>query len=76
MASAVPKPDDRRMAAAPEVGVHAFPLASPELALVDAHLAAELRQCLRLVEDSRVPPRPTSEHAELDRPLGPAAETE
>ena len=31
--------------------------ASPELALVDAVLAAELRRSLRLVEDSWVPPR-------------------
>ena len=44
------------MAAAPRGGVVAFPLASPELALVDAVLAAELRQGLRPVEDSWLRP--------------------
>ena len=51
------------MAAVPDVGIVAVQLASPELALVDAHLAAELRLCLRPVEDSWVRPRPRSEHA-------------
>ena len=37
--------------------------ASPELALVDAVLAAELRRGLRLVEDSWVPPRVQVEEA-------------
>ena len=45
------------MAAAPDVEVVAFPLASPELALVDAHLAAELRRCLPAVGDSWPRPR-------------------
>ena len=52
-----------RMAAAPGVGIGAFPLASPELALVDAHLAAELRQSLHPVEDSWLRPRQRSEEA-------------
>lgn len=49
------------MAAAPGVGVVVFPLASPELALVDADLAAELRRGLRLVEDSEPHPRSSFE---------------
>jgi hypothetical protein len=49
--------------------------ASPELALVDAVLAAELRRGLRLVEDSWVPPRAPVEEAptaiEEDEPAEP-----
>jgi hypothetical protein len=48
---------------------------SPELALVDAVLAAELRRGLRLVEDSWVPPRAPVEEAptaiEEDEPAEP-----
>jgi hypothetical protein len=51
------------MAAVPGVGVVVFPLASPELALVDADLAAELRRGLRLVEDSEPRPRASLEEA-------------
>jgi hypothetical protein len=40
------------VAAAPSLAVGESPLASPELALVDAALAAELRLSLRPVEDS------------------------
>lgn len=54
------------MAAAPGVGVVAFPVASPELALVDADLAAELRQGLRPVEDSWLRPPSSSEDAPTD----------
>lgn len=39
------------------------PLASPELALVDADLAAELRRGLRFVEDTWLRPRVSSEEA-------------
>ena len=45
------------MAAAQHLVVGEFPLASPELALVDADLAAELRRGLRPVEDSWLRPR-------------------
>lgn len=40
-----------------------LPLASPELALVDATLAAELRRSLRPVEDSWLRPRASSKDA-------------
>jgi hypothetical protein len=45
------------MTAAPRLVDGESSYASPELALVDAVLAAELRRSLRLVEDSWVPPR-------------------
>ena len=45
------------MAVAPGPVVSESPLASPELALVDAVLAAELRLGLCPVEDSSLPPR-------------------
>jgi hypothetical protein len=45
------------MTAAPRLVDSESSYASPELALVDAVLAAELRRSLRLVEDSWVPPR-------------------
>ena len=40
-----------------------YPLASPELALVDADLAAELRRGLRPVEDTWLHPRVSAEEA-------------
>ena len=60
------------MAAAPDVEVVAFPLASPELALVDAHLAAELRQCLRPVEDSCLRPRQQSKEVPASEEAAPS----
>ena len=45
------------MAAAQHLAVGEFPLASPELALVDADLAAELRRGLRPVEETLLRPR-------------------
>jgi hypothetical protein len=51
------------MAAAPSLVDGESSYASPELALVDAALAAELRRSLRPVEDSWLPPRATLEEA-------------
>ena len=51
------------MTAAPRLVDGESSYASPELALVDAVLAAELRRSLRLVEDSWVPPRVPVEEA-------------
>jgi hypothetical protein len=45
-----------RVAAAPDPSVHELRFASPELALVDASLAAELRLGLNLPEDSLLRP--------------------
>ena len=56
------------------------PLASPELALVDADLAAELRRGLRAVEDTWLRPRVSAEEApaaiEEDAPSQPVAADE
>jgi hypothetical protein len=51
------------MAAAPRLVVGESPLASPELALVDAALATELRRSLCPVEDSSMRPRERFEEA-------------
>ena len=51
------------MSAAPGLVVGESPLASPELALVDAALAAELRLSLRPVEDFSPRPRESFEEA-------------
>jgi hypothetical protein len=57
-----------------------FPLASPELALVDADLAAELRRGLRPVEDAWLRPRLNAEAApaaiEEDAPPQPVVADE
>ena len=57
-----------------------FPLASPELALVDADLAAELRRGLRPVEDAWLRPRLNAEAApaaiEEDAPPQPVVANE
>ncbi len=63
------------MTAAPHLVDGESSCTSPELALVDAVLAAELRRGLRLVEDSWVPPRAPVEEAptaiEEDEPAEP-----
>jgi hypothetical protein len=55
------------MAAAPALVVDGSPLASPELALVDADLAAELRKSLHSFEDSS--PRAGASFAEAPRTI-------